>query len=208
MATGVRSRKAKQPADAHPWPLVLRVRPALNLTEEQFFRLCVLNRDLWIERTAEGDWSIMTPVGGGTSDRNSEINMQLRLWAKRDGTGVAYDSSGGFRLPNTAVRSPDAAWVLKERLARIPSAQQERFIPLCPDFVLELWSPSDRLRTVQAKMREYLANGARLGWLIYPPARRVYVYRPDAPVARLDRPDQIAGDPVLPGFTLDLREIW
>jgi Uma2 family endonuclease len=150
----------------------------------------------------------MPPTGGGAGRRNFEINGQFAAWVSQDGTGVGYDSSTGFRLPNSAVRSPDSAWVLKERLAQVPPDQQERFLPLCPDFVLELWSPTDRLRTVQAKMAEYVANGARLGWLLYPPERRVYVYRPNAPVEQLDNPDKLSGDPVLPGFTLDLRTIW
>jgi Uma2 family endonuclease len=106
------------------------------------------------------------------------------------------------------VRGPDAAWILRSRLDAIPAAERAKFLPLCPDFVLELRSPTDRLAVVQAKMEEYLANGARLGWLLDPEQRRVYVYRPDAPVARLDRPETVAGDPVLPGFVLDLREIW
>jgi Uma2 family endonuclease len=208
MTIAVRKRKSKMAPDPYPWPLVLRTRPALDLTEDQFFDFCQLNGDLRIERTAEGEWLIMPPAGGGPSHRNAEITWQLMTWAKQDGTGVVYDSSGGFRLPNGAVRSPDASWLPKERLAQIPAAQQERFLPLCPDFALELWSPSDRLSTLRAKMAEYLANGIRLGWLLYPPARRVYVYRPDAPVEQLENPAALTGDPVLPGFTLDLREIW
>ena len=150
----------------------------------------------------------MPPTGGDTGSRNAEITMQLRLWAKRDGSGVAYDSSTGFRLPNTAVHAPDAAWMLRSRLARLSVEERRRFIPACPDFVLELRSPSDRLQDVQDKMAEYLANGARLGWLIDPDPRHVYVYRPDAPVERLENPETLSGDPVLPGFVLDLREIW
>jgi len=201
-------RKRKTSLDTHELPLVLRTRPALDLSDEQFFELCQINRDLRIERNAAGELLIMPPAGWGTSDRNSEINLQLRTWAKRDGTGIATDSSAGFRLPNTAVRSPDAAWIGKSRLDPIPAQQREKFLPACPDFVLELRSPSDRLADVQAKMEEYLANGARLGWLLDPANRHVYVYRPGVPVERLDAPDTISGDPVLPGFVLDLREIW
>jgi Uma2 family endonuclease len=207
MKAAVRKRKPA-PAEDYTLPFVLRTRPALDLTEDQFFALCQLNRDLRIERNAEGDLEIMAPAGWETSDRNAEITMQLRLWAKREGNGVATDSSGGYRLPNSAVRGPDAAWILRSRLQQIPAAERAKFLPLCPDFVLELRSPTDRLAVVQAKMEEYLANGARLGWLLDPEQRRVYVYRPDAPVARLDRPETVAGDPVLPGFVLDLREIW
>jgi Uma2 family endonuclease len=208
MSLAVRKRKQKSPTEPSPWPLVIRTRPALDVSEEQFYEFCRLNADLRIERTAEGEWLIMPPTGGDTGDRNSEINMQLRLWAKRDGTGRVYDSSTGFRLPNGAMRSPDAAWLHKDRLAPLSPEDWQRFMPICPNFVLELWSPSDRLPDVQAKMTEYLANGARLGWLLYPPERCVFVYRTDAPVERLDQPETVSGDPVLPGFILDLREIW
>ncbi len=208
MATAVHKRKAKPPADSYPWPLVLRTRPALDVTEDQFFEVCQLNRDLRIERTAEGEWLIMPPTGGDTGNRNANINWQLFGWARQDGTGLAYDSSTGFRLPNGAMRSPDGAWLRKDRLAEITPEDRQRFMPICPDFVLELWSPSDRLADVQAKMTEYVANGARLGWLVYPPERCVFVYRPDAPVERLDQPETMSGEPVLPGFALDLREIW
>ena len=207
MKTAVRKRKPA-PAESYTEPLVLRTRPALDLTEDQFFALCQLNRDLQIERNASGEWLIMPPAGFETGHREAELIVQLSLWAKRDRTGVVCSPSTGFRLPNTAVRAPDAAWVLRSRLDPIPAEQRAKFLPLCPDFALELRSPSDRLADVQAKMAEYLANGARLGWLLDPEHRRVYVYRPDAPVARLDRPETVAGDPVLPGFVLDLREIW
>jgi Uma2 family endonuclease len=196
------------PAEAHPWPVVLRTRPALEVSEVQFYEFCRLNADLRIERTAEGEWLMMPPTGGDTGSRNAEITRQLGNWAKQDGTGVAYDSSTGFRLPNGAMRSPDGAWLPKERLAPISAEERQRFMPVCPDFVLELWSPSDRLQDVQDKMAEYIANGARLGWLLYPPERCVYVYRPGEPVERLDQPESVSGEPVLRGFSLDLREIW
>ena len=189
-------------------PLVLHTRPALEMDEEQFFEFCQLNRDWRIERTAEGDLEIMPPTGWETSARNSEINMRLRLWAKRDGAGATSDSSGGFVLPNGATRSPDAAWLRREGLANLTADQKQRFLPLCPDFVAELRSPSDPLATVQAKMREYVENGARLGWLIDPQARGVYVYEPGKKVRFLEDPDEVSGEPVLPGFALDLRPIW
>ena len=189
-------------------PVVLRTRPALEMDEEQFFELCQINRDWRIERTAEGDLEIMPPTGGETSDRNSEINMQLRQWAKRDGTGVAFDSNGGFVLPNGATRSPDACWVRRERLANLTAEQKGRFPPLCPDFVVELRSPSDGLEGLQGKMREYMENGARLGWLIDPEERRAYVYEPGNEVRVSEDPDEVSGGTVLPGFVLDLRPIW
>ena len=189
-------------------PLVLRLRPVIEMTREQFFELCQLNRDLRIERTAEGDLVIMPPTGGETGARNAELVMQVKLWAKRDGSGVVFDSSTGFDLPNGATRSPDVAWVKRSRLAALTPEQKQRFLPLCPDFVIELRSPSDPLSILQEKMEEYLANGAQLGWLIDPVERQVYVYRPGAPVERLDNPAELRGDPVLPGFVLDLRTVW
>ena len=189
-------------------PLVLHLRPAIELSDEQFFAFCQLNQDLRIERTAEGDLEIMPPAEWETSSRNALVTHQLTAWALRDGTGVVSDSSGGFILPNGAVRSPDAAWVRKSRLQGLTREQRKGFLPLCPDFVIELRSPSDRLRGVQAKMREYIENGAALGWLIDAINRRVYVYRPDAEVERLDDPATLSGDPELPGFVLDLKLVW
>ena len=189
-------------------PLVLRLRPAVDLTDAQLLALGEANRELRIERTAEGDLLLMPPDGGDTADSNAEIGMQLRVWAKRDGTGTTFDSSGGFKLPNGAVRSPDASWMLRSRLDQLTAEQRKKFVPACPDFVLELRSPSDTLADLHAKLREYLANGARLGWLLDPETRRVHVYRPDAPVEQLDDPATVSGDPVLPAFALNLREVW
>ncbi len=189
-------------------PLVLHLRPAIELSDEQFFQFCQLKPDLRIERTAEGDLEIMAPAELETSSRNALVTHQLTAWALRDGTGIVADSSGGFTLPNGAVRSPDAAWVRKSRLQGLTEEQEERFLPLCPDFVVELRSPDDRLTVLKAKMREYIANGATLGWLIDAPNRRVYVYRPGAEVERLDDPARLSGDPELPGFVLDLKLVW
>jgi len=206
MEAAVQKRAA--PTDDCGLPIVLRIRPVLELTEDQFFELCQINPELWIERNAEGELVIMTPVGGESGAREAEVLRQLGNWARQDGTGTVFSSSAGFLLPNTAVRAPDAAWVLNSRLASISAQQWEKFVPLCPDFVLELRSPTNRLQDLQAKMEEYVANGARLGWLLDPASRQVYVYRPNAEVQRLERPDTIAGDPVLPGFVLDLKELW
>ena len=189
-------------------PLIVHLQPVLDMTEDQFFEFCQINRDLRIERNAHGELILMPPTGGETGDRNAEIGMQLRLWAKRDGTGTTFDSSGGFVLPNKAVLSPDASWVRKSRLAKLTAEQKRKFLPLCPDFAIELRSPTDRLSVLQDKMQEYLDNGARLGWLIDPEQKRVYIYRPRAPIEQLDRPKTVSGDPVLAGFVLDLREVW
>ena len=186
----------------------VRIRPLGLFSDDQFYEFCRLNSDLDIERTADGDLLIAAPVSFRTSHFNLRIVVQLGRWAERDGTGVATESSGGFILPNSAVRAPDAAWTRRDRLTTVPQEQQDRFLPLCPDFAIELRSPSDTLDAAQAKMREYLDNGLRLGWLIDPFARRVHVYRPGVDVEVLDDPDGVDGAPVLPGFRLDLSVIW
>ncbi len=189
-------------------PLVLHAGPAVELTREQFFRLCQLNRDLRLELTAKGDIIVMPPTGGRTGARNHRLSIQLGQWADRDATGVVFDSSTGFELPDGATRSPDAAWVRRGRLASLTPEQKEEFLPLCPDVVVELLSPSDSLSMTQEKMEEYLANGAQLGWLIDPSERRVHVYRAGAAVEIVDSASQLSGDPILPGFVLDLTSIW
>jgi len=189
-------------------PLIVHLQPVVNLTEDQFFEFCRINRDLRIERNARGELMLMPPAGWETGNRDLEIGMQLKAWAKRDGTGIASGSSAGFRLPNNAVRSPDAAWVKKSRLAKLTKEEREKFLPLCPNFVLELRSPSDSLSALHDKMQEYIANGAQLGWLIDPVQKRVYIYRPDASVEQLERPETVCGDPALPGFVLDLHDVW
>ena len=205
METAVRPVDADAPETNSA--LLVRFPPALGLTDDGFYELCRLNRDLRIERTADGELSIMAPAGGESSSRNAEITFQLRRWAKVDGTGTTFDSSGGFRLPNGAVRSPDASWIAGARLATLTDEQRERFIPLCPEFVVELRSPSDGLSAVHDKMREYMENGARLGWLIDPPGRQVFVYRPGSPPERLETPANVSADPELPGFSLETAEI-
>jgi len=189
-------------------PVTLRLHPVIKLTDDQLFELCQLNSELRIERTAEGELLIMPPAGGGSSNRGLELARQLGNWARDDRTGVGFDSSAGFRLPNGAMRSPDAAWVKRSRLAGLTERQKEVFLPMCPDFVIELRSPSDRLGALQAKMVEYIGTGAQLGWLIDPQRKRVYVYRPQRDVELLENPATVSGDPELPGFALDLREIW
>lgn len=200
------------PSDATPYlgepPLIVHLRPVLDMTDEQLYEFSQINRDLRIERNAQGELVIMPPTGGETGRRNAELAIQLGVWAKRDGTGSTFDSSTGFRLPNKAVRSPDASWIAHARLDRLTSEQRKKFVPLCPDFVVELRSPTDSLSVLQEKMQEYLDNGAGLGWLIDTDRRRVYVYRPNEPVEELSEPSSLNGDPLLPGFVLDLKEIW
>lgn len=189
-------------------PLVLRTRPALRVSDDEFFELCRQNRDLRIEQTAGGEWIIMVPTGGETGSRNNEVSRQLGNWARQDDTGIAFDSSTGYILPNGAKRSPDASWVRRSRLAALTPEQKTKFLPLCPDFVIELRSPSDSLTDTQDKMAEYRDNGARRGWLIDAAERRVHVYRPGGDLDVLDAPAFISADPELAGFTLDLARVW
>lgn len=176
--------------------------------DDALFEVCRRNPQLHIERTSTGDLEIMTPAGALSSHRNAEILYALMQWARRDGRGVVFDSSGGFLLGNGAMRSPDAAWVLRSRLDALPAETKERFLPLCPEFVVELRSPSDSLEDLQRKMEEYVSQGARLGWLLDPQAPRVFVYRPEREPERLQSPTELEGGEVLPGFVLDLAPVW
>jgi Uma2 family endonuclease len=180
----------------------------IDLTDEQFLELCQNNRELKFERTQSGELVIMPPTGGTTSDRNSDLNFQLRAWNRQYNLGKVFDSSGGFKLPNGADRSPDASWVSIERWEALTSEEKDKFLPLCPDFVIELRSPSDSLPTLRSKMEEYINNGARLGWLIDPKRRVIEIYRPDREVEILTSPSTVSGEDILPGFVLDLTQIW
>jgi Uma2 family endonuclease len=190
------------------FPLVLRLPDSMSLDDDQFMAFCQQNETLRIERDARGDLVIMPPAGGETGNRNFRLVVSFGTWVEQDGTGEGFDSSTGFKLPNGADRSPDLAWVLKERLDTLTPEQTEKFIPLCPDFVLELRSPTDRLRSLQDKMQEYIDNGARLGWLIDPQNRHVYRYRPNIEVELLEDPATVSGDPILPGFVIDAQSIF
>jgi Uma2 family endonuclease len=186
----------------------MRVRLAEPFDGDALFEFCAANRELRIERTSDGDLIIMPPTGSETGGRNSELHGQCFAWARQDGTGKTFESSTGFLLPNGAVRSPDVSWVLKSRWNTLTKEQQGKFAPLCPDFVVELRSPSDLLHDVQAKLDEYIACGARLGWLVDPIGGRVYIYRPGRAVEMLELPLELRGDPELPGLVVDLRPIW
>jgi Uma2 family endonuclease len=188
--------------------LTLNLNPIIKLTDDQFFQLCQENENIRLERTAKGELIIMSPAGGETSSSNAGLTAQVWIWNESNKLGKVFDSSGGFKLPNGADRSPDAAWVKLERWNALTPEQQKKFPPLCPDFVVELLSPSDSLKETQDKMREYRDNGALLGLLINRKNRQVEIYRPSAEVEVLDNPTQISGDPVLPGFVLNLGSIW
>jgi len=186
--------------------LVLDVR-SVGLTDDQFFRLCRDNRDFRIEMTASGELIIMPPTNSETGRKNAAITARLFIWAKQDGSGECFDSSSEFSLPNGAKRSPDASWILKSRWDRLSDEEKNKFSPTCPDFVIELRSPSDPLPDIEAKMEEYIANGARLGWLLDPVENRAITYRPGQTAEYIDKPTIVSGDPVLPGFRFDFKEI-
>jgi len=188
--------------------LELQMQPVIDMSREQFLRFCQLNRDVRIERSAEGSVAVMAPTGGETGARSGRLFAAVFRWAEGEGSGVAFDSSTGFELPNGAVRSPDVAWVPRARLARLPAEQKPGFLPLCPDFVIELLSPSDSPAAVRRKMEEYRDNGARLGWLIDPGRRQVAIYRAGGGAEWRTGSDVLTGDSVLPGFALDVAAVW
>ncbi|MBC5796635.1 Uma2 family endonuclease [Anabaena aphanizomenioides LEGE 00250] len=188
--------------------LTVNFKSVIEMTDEQFFELCQNNRDLRFERNANGDLIIMPPTGGETGNRNGRVNQQLFNWTDVDGTGIAFDSSTCFKLPNGADRSPDASWIKLERWDALSDEEKQKFPPICPDFVIELLSPSDSLKTTQEKMREYIDNGVRLGILINRKSRQVEIYRPGQEVEVLDSPATVSGEDVLKGFVLNLGMIW
>lgn len=189
------------------WPVRLNVQRT-QLTEEQFVLLCQENPELRLELTAQGELIIMPPTGSEGGWRSGEVFYSLTDWTKKDGSGVSFDSSTGFTLPNGAIRSPDASWIRRERWTALSKAQREQFAPICPDFVAEVRSQSDKLSDLREKMQEYIDNGTRLGWLIDPFDKRVYIYRPGQPVEIREDPESLSGDPVLPGFTFAVRTLW
>ncbi|MCD9187508.1 MAG: Uma2 family endonuclease [Pyrinomonadaceae bacterium] len=176
-------------------------------TIAEFEKICRNNRDMQIEMSKEGEISVMPPVHSDTSEKNSEIIYQLKDWSKKDKSGKVYESSGGFVLPNGAVRAPDACWILKERLDSLSVKERQGFMNICPDFVVELRSASDSLPKLKAKMSEYIENGAKLGWLIDSGKNKVYVYRQKKAVEVLENPASLSGEDILKGFELDLKEI-
>ncbi|MBD1215452.1 MAG: Uma2 family endonuclease [Dolichospermum circinale Clear-D4] len=180
----------------------------LKISHEQFLDLALANRDLQLERNATGELIIMPPTGSYTGKINFDIAGQLWFWNRQTKLGEAFDSSTGFHLPNGSDRSPDAAWIKQEKWDTLSLEQKESFAPICPDFVLELRSKTDSLEKLQSKMREYIENGASLGWLIDQKNQRVEIYRPGKDVEILEHPTSLSGEDILPGFILDLTELW
>ncbi len=189
-------------------PLTVSFPALVQMTDEQFYEFCQANRDLRIERTAIGEVIIMPPAFSDTGNRNMKISQQVANWAEQDGTGEVFDSSAGFTLPNGATRSPDACWIKLERWNRLTDQQKASFAPICPDFVVELRSSSDTLIGLQAKMQEYIENGAVLGFLIDRKNRTVHSYRRDRTPEILEQPETVSGDPELPKFVLQMAKIW
>lgn len=188
--------------------LILNIPPIAQLTDEQFYQLCLANRELKFERTAQGELIIMPPTGGETGNRNFKLIQQLANWTDADGTGMGFDSSTCFKLPNGADRFPDAAWIPLSKWNNLTPEQQEKFPPICPDFVVELRSPSDSLKLLQEKMQEYIDNGTRLGWLINRKDKQVEIYRQGQDKEVLESPMSLSGEDVLSGFILKLESIW
>jgi Uma2 family endonuclease len=191
--------------------LTLNVPPTVGLTDEQFYQLCVANEQWQFELTAEGKLIIMPPTGGESGISNAGLTAKLYNWNEQTQLGKVFDSSTEFRLPSGAKRSPDVSWLIRERWEALPREDRKRFPPLCPDFVVELRSESDSLEQLRSKMREYLANGIRLGWLIDPQTPLVEIYRPSVDVETInfsfDEPPTLSGEDVLPEFVLDLTPI-
>jgi len=188
--------------------LTLNLDAIVQLTDDAFYALCRANPEVKFERTSFGELIVMPPTGGETGNRNIELAFQLQAWSRQNQLGLAFDSSTCFRLPNGANRSPDAAWILLPRWEALSPKQREGFPPICPDFVVELRSPSDSLKTLQDKMQEYIIdNGARLGWLLNPQDQQVEIYRQGQDKEVLSNPTSLPGEGVLPGFVLDLRGI-
>lgn len=187
--------------------ITLTFPPSLELTDEAFFQLCQRNSDVRFERTASGELIVMSPVGGEGGKREADLTFELVSWNRQSDLGVVFSPSSGFKLPNGADRSPDAAWVEQSRWEALTPEQRRRFPPIAPDFVIELRSETDSLPTLQAKMQEYIDNGVRLGWLINPQDKQVEVYRPDQPIEILANPSSLSGEAVLPGFLLSLSRL-
>ncbi|NET59686.1 MAG: Uma2 family endonuclease [Symploca sp. SIO2E6] len=186
----------------------ISIPPRFRVTEEQFQALATANQDLRIESNAQGELIIMPPTGGNTGKRNAQLSAQFVIWNNQTQLGEVFDSSTAFCLPNGAKRSPDVSWVTKERWDELTPEQKETFPPLCPDFVVELRSPTDTIQSLREKMQEYLDNGIRLGWLIDPKNRIVEIYQPQQAVKVLKDPQILSGEDVLPGFSLNLKLVW
>lgn len=188
--------------------LTLQLPPNLKLTDEEFAQIVAVNQELRLELTAKGELIIMSPTGGETGNRNFDLLGQLWFWNSQNNLGKAFDSSTGFKLPNGATRSPDASWVKMERWDALTPEQRKKYLPLYPDFAVELVLETDDIEDTQAKMQEYLASGLLLGWLINPQEQQVIIYRPNQAPEIIQSPTSLSGEDVLPGFILNLQTIF
>jgi Uma2 family endonuclease len=188
--------------------LPIRLLPETPMSDEDFLRFCAANEPMRIEREPNGEILVMTPASSKTSRMNSRIVRLLDEWAEADGRGVAFDSSGGFTLPDTSMRNPDAAWMLNSRWSAMSDEEQSSFAPACPDFIIELRSPTDRLPPLQAKMEKWIANGAQVAWLIDPAEKSVTIYRPNQQPEHHIHPTSVQGDGPIAGFELVMSRIW
>jgi Uma2 family endonuclease len=201
ISTGTDRRRRRQ-------AVIKLVMPAgLRVSDQDFWRLCQVNPDLRLERNASGELIVMPPAAPDSGHRNAGITAQLWNWNQKSGLGIDFDSSAGFTLPNTAIRSPDASWMTRARWDALSKQEREKFSHICPDFVVELRSKNDDMSTLRRRMEEYIAQGIKLGWLIDPKGGTVEIYRPGQPVEVLERPATLSGEDVLPGFMLDLKGI-
>lgn len=189
-------------------PFPVRIRPNVPMTDDELLRFCAANDGLRIERNAKGELIVMTPAGSESSGRNMDISTDLNVWARGDGRGKAFDSSGGFTLPDGSMRSPDAAWIDYKRWNALTPVDRRRFAPICPDFIIELRSESDNVQELQAKMEQWIANGAQLAWLIDPIEQAVAIHRPGQPTELLAHPTSVQGDGPMAGFELVMERIW
>ena len=188
--------------------LTLNLDSIIKLTQEQFYQLCEANPELKLERNAQGELIVMPPTGGETGRSNVNLIFQVARWNEDNLLGEVFDSSTGFTLPSGADRSPDVSWVEKSRWDALSKEEKEKFIPLCPDFVIEIMSPSDYLKKLQNKMQEYIENGCHLGWLINRKQQEVEIYRQGKNVEVLKLPQTVSGEDILPEFVLSMQKIW
>jgi Uma2 family endonuclease len=186
-------------------PVILH--PA-QMTDDEYYNFCRRYDGFRVERMSDGSIVMMTPAGWESGYRNNDLAMQLGMWAKQDGRGKAFDSNTEYLLPDGSALSPDASWVSQEKIEQVPVDQRKKFPTVCPDFVVELPSPSDRLNSAKAKMQQWIKNGVQLGWLIHPDRKQVFIYRPSAEPETLENPHQVLGEPPVAGFVLDLTDIW
>ncbi|QYX33793.1 Uma2 family endonuclease [Sphaerospermopsis torques-reginae] len=188
--------------------ITINLNPIVRFTDDQFYQLCRENPDVKFERNAKGELLVMSPTGGETGRSNFEMGIDFGVWNRQNKLGVCFDSSTCFKLPNGANRSPDVAWIKKERWDSLTTEEKTKFPPIAPDFVLELMSPTDSLQETQKKMQEYMENGVKLGWLINPKTQQVEIYRLGKPVEILAEPLELSGEDILPGFILNMAIVW